>query len=718
MSRDDRRRRARRAGRRTLAVVAAGLVAVLPASLISLGGARAAAGSTASRRPASVERTGGSAKPELITIDGRREGATYQGIGAISGGGGNSRLIIDYPPAERTAILDYLFKPNYGASLQLLKLEIGGDANSSDGSEPSVEHTVGAVDCSVGYEFWLAQQALRLNPNLQIYGLQWAAPGFVRSTTGNNLWTEADIHYLIDWLHCAYSLGIPVHYLGGWNEHYRGHDRLIENWYVSLRKALDENGFPQVHIVAADDTTAAPKSVWQVATDMEHDKAFDRAVSVIGVHDICGDDSGGYLCHGSRTAQKLSLSQGKPLWQSELGHTSADASNPLDGGPGSLARSINNSTIDAMTTGTLLWPMADSMVPYLPFEERGLVIADQPWSGNYQVTPLTWVIAQTTQATAPGWRIVNGAKGFLPNSGSYVSYESPNRSTWSMVLQTSRAPAPQQLRIHVTGGLPARTIQVWATELKDGDQLAHVAVIRSKKGWFGFRALPGYVYTLTNMTSLSKAGGHAPPVPKSAPLGLPYSLQQDGAGMGRLLSPMEGAFAYRGGILTQTAAAPSVDWRNPGPDDFPYAVLGGRSWANYTVSAAVLLPAGSTAVPDPGAVLIARFRGYNGVSACEISGYELVVKADGSWQIDQSTARGATVLKQGQVAASHSYTMSLTTVGDRLSASIDGLPVGSVTATKFNSGLAGLGATGYDAVSFPTFSVTSPQATTPPPIAG
>ena len=74
-----------------------------------------------------------------ITVNGSGGNRTYQGIGAILGGGGNARYLMDYPPTQRAQILDYLFKPGYGASLQLLKLEIGGGTNSTDGSEPSVE---------------------------------------------------------------------------------------------------------------------------------------------------------------------------------------------------------------------------------------------------------------------------------------------------------------------------------------------------------------------------------------------------------------------------------------------------------------------------------------------------------------------------------------------------------------------------------------------------
>jgi glycosyl hydrolase family 59 len=46
-----------------------------------------------------------------ITINGASGGRTFDGVGAISGGGGNSRLLIDCPEPQHSQILDYLFKP-------------------------------------------------------------------------------------------------------------------------------------------------------------------------------------------------------------------------------------------------------------------------------------------------------------------------------------------------------------------------------------------------------------------------------------------------------------------------------------------------------------------------------------------------------------------------------------------------------------------------------
>src|SRR5215469_11770406 len=117
--------------------------------------------------------TAASVSVTSITINGKRAGAVFDGIGAISGGGGNSRYLIDYPATPRAKILNYLFGRG-GAELQMLKLEIGGDANSSDGSEPSVEHAFRQIDCQSGYEWWLAEQAHARDPRIKLYGLQWA----------------------------------------------------------------------------------------------------------------------------------------------------------------------------------------------------------------------------------------------------------------------------------------------------------------------------------------------------------------------------------------------------------------------------------------------------------------------------------------------------------------------------------------------------------------
>src|SRR6516225_11794897 len=199
-----------------------------------------------------------------ITINGTQGGRTFDGIGAISGGGGNTRLLTDYPATQQQQILDYLFKPGYGADLQILKVEIGGDTNSTDGSESSVEHTSGTVNCANGYEWWLMGQAKARNPAIKLYGLAWGAPGWIGS---GGFFSTPTISYLVSWLNCASSHGLTIDYLGGWNE--RGYNI---SWYEQLRSTLNADGFSAVQIVGAD-------SDWSIATDIAGNSAFANAVS-------------------------------------------------------------------------------------------------------------------------------------------------------------------------------------------------------------------------------------------------------------------------------------------------------------------------------------------------------------------------------------------------------------------------------------------------------
>jgi hypothetical protein len=78
-----------------------------------------------------------------VVLDGNSAGGVFNGLGAVSAGA-SSRLLVDYPEPQRGQILDYLFKPSYGAALQRLKVEIGGDVNSTDGVQRFI-----STDCSM-----------------------------------------------------------------------------------------------------------------------------------------------------------------------------------------------------------------------------------------------------------------------------------------------------------------------------------------------------------------------------------------------------------------------------------------------------------------------------------------------------------------------------------------------------------------------------------------
>jgi Glycosyl hydrolase family 59/Ricin-type beta-trefoil lectin domain/Glycosyl hydrolase family 59 central domain/Concanavalin A-like lectin/glucanases superfamily len=638
-----------------------------------------------------------------ISVSGTSAGLTFGGIGAISGGGGNSRLLTDYPAAQQQQILDYLFEPGYGADLQILKVEIGGDTNSTDGSESSIEHASGTVTCNNGYEWWLMEQAKALNPSIKLYGLAWGAPGWVGS-----FFSTATINYLVSWLNCASSHGLTINYLGGWNE--RGYNI---SWYEQLRSTLNADGFTAVQIVGAD-------SDWSIATDIASNPTFASAVSIIGVHYPCAGGDGGSAdsCAANSTAEGT----GKPLWASENG------SQDLNGGAPALIRSITRGYTDAELTAYINWPVIASIYPDLPYDDDGLILANQPWSGAYSVGESLWATAQVTQFTAPGWQFVNSGSGYLggaESNGSYVTLKSTDGTDYSTIIETTTASAAQTVTVNVSGGLSTGTLHVWSSDLAAptaANTFAQQASITPSNGSYSLTVQPGYVYTLTTTTGQGKGTAASP---AQATLPLPYSNTLAGGTVGQqqqYLSQMQGAFEVEpcaggrsGNCLQQQAPTQPIEWDN---NATPYTIGGNLSWANYTVSADAL-------IQQAGAVqLLGRVGTQDAFSPANINDYYLQLSNTGAWSIVRnSKGGGLSTLASGTVTAPGLGTwqhLSLTFNGHSISAAINGTTVGTVTDSSYASGMIGFGTSGYQTDQFSNLAVTLVGSATPtgPIVAG
>lgn len=125
-------------------------------------------------------------------------GPKFAGVGGASGGGGGTRLLVDYPLQQRSDILDMLFKPQHGASLQHVKVEIGCDGDTTQGSEPTHARSTTDIDFDRGYEVWLMQEAKARRPDIQLSGLEWGIPGWVYAA-GHGMWSKTNVDYLTGW---------------------------------------------------------------------------------------------------------------------------------------------------------------------------------------------------------------------------------------------------------------------------------------------------------------------------------------------------------------------------------------------------------------------------------------------------------------------------------------------------------------------------------------
>ncbi|MDX6229089.1 MAG: hypothetical protein QOI76_2479, partial [Frankiales bacterium] len=569
-----------------------------------------------------------------ISIDGSRDGPVFGGIGALSAGG-STRLLVDYPPKQRSTILDYLFKPGVGAALQILKVEIGGGTNSTDGAESSTEAVEGQVTCNTGYEWWLMEQATRRNPHITLYAEAWGAPGWVGEGAGT-LHTASGIRYTISWLRCAQQHGLSIDYLGGWNERPYSLD-----WYKQLRSALDSNGFRSVKIVGGDGTT------WSIAADVARDPALAKVLAVLGTHYPCegGDGGTATTCFSPASA----LAAGKPLWASENG------SLPLNTGAPAMVRTINRGYVDGRLTASVNWPLVGAIYQNLAYGDRGLLLATQPWSGHYTLGLELWATAQYTRFTAPGWRFVEGASGYLggtESNGSYVTLRRPGGRDYTTVVETTTAREKQAVRLHVGGGLSTATVHVYGTDLRSSSPsrwFMHVTDLAPGHGSFGFIARPGWVYTLSTLSSSAKP---VVAVPASGNMTLPYADSYDHEAVGsapRYLANQQGDFQVRpcaagrpGRCVRQMTPERPVEWDG---DSSPYATLGGIGWTDYTVSTDVLLE-------QAGAVqLFGRVGSQARAKPAAINAYVLQVDESGRWAVlKRSTAKAPVVLAAGRSA--------------------------------------------------------------------
>jgi len=618
----------------------------------------------------------------VITLDPRSPGRLFEGLGALSAGA-SSRLLMDYPDAQRSRILDFLFKPYFGASLQHLKVEIGGDVNSTDGTEPSHARTRAEYEdpkrdyFERGYEWWLMREAKKRNPDIRLDVLQWGAPGWIGGAGDDRtrFFSQDNADFIAAFLRGAKKYhGLNIDYCGIWNE--TPHD---PTWIKRLRETLDREGFKRTEIVAADEVQGNP---WQIANEMLADAQLMNAVQVVGVH----------YPHFKSNAEALQT--GKPLWASEDGPWRGDWQ-----GAGVLARAFNRNYIEGKMTKTIIWSLITSYYDILPLPNSGPMTAKEPWSGHYEVQPALWAMAHTTQFAHPGWRYVDGACGLLEGGGSFVTLRGPKREgDYSLVIETIDAKAPQTLNLIAAEGLSKKPLQVWRSNQRV--QFERLPALARIGGGFTVTLEPGAIYSLTTTTGQGKGRAISP---DHSVFPWPFADDFESSSVGkyaRYFSDQGGVFEIAkrpdggGRCLRQTAAHPGIDWHfHPTPE--PYTLLGSAQWRNYEVSA-------DASIEDSGSVMIAGRVMASLQNTQPPKGYRLELAADGKWRLFGFT----NVLAQGRVpvGAGEWHNLKLKFVGSRITGLLDEVELAAVFDSACRRGMAALG-TGWNCAMFDNFAV-------------
>jgi galactosylceramidase len=610
--------------------------------------------------------------PKLIQIDATSPGRTFEGIGAVSAGA-SSRLLIDYPEPQRGQILDFLFKPRFGAGFQHLKVEIGSGENSTCGSEPShaVTHEELADPKPRGYEFWLMAEARKRNPLIILDSLPWAYPHWVgdRFSQESADWFTAFLevarkHYglELDWISAAQNeMGTDL------------------NWIrKSLRPTLDARGFAKVKLQAPDDDS----EFWQVFDALEKDPELDRLIGAVGYHYLDGREPWQIDQKGGHDATEKARRSGKPLWASE--EWSQSGARWDDKGALYLARLMNKLYTRDRITKFEIWCPIDSIYDQIIWADTGAMQADTPWCGHYTVWPAVWALAHTTQFAEPGWVYMDGACGQIDAQtwrGSHVALRDPKTGDWSVIVVTGER---RRIQIRVGPGLKNGPVQVWKSTA--AEQFIQQAPLQLQDHSIKLELDPDAIYSFTSTIGQQK-GSHGVP-PERRPFPFPFAENFESYRPGdtpRYFSDQKGTFEVhqwpKGGLcLAQVVPEQGILWYGNWLLK-PHTLFGDPDWQDFVIEADVLLAGGDVEIGG-------RYADRDKL------GYRWILARDGRWTLNwQYTTLAAGQVVKFDPAARHRLRLEMK--GDALTGSVDGKNLATVTDKSRAKGMAFLAST-YD----------------------
>ena len=637
---------------------------------------------------------------QTITIDGSGAGRTYDGIGAVSGGGATSPLLRDYVEPQRTQILDYLFKPNYGAAMQELYIEIPGDGNATQGSELSHMHSKTDENYDRGYEWWLMEEAKKRNPLLVLDSAAWSAPGWL----GNgSFWSQDTADYLAKWIMGAKSAhGLDIDYIGCRNE--KGDNT---SWLKTVfRPTLDKNGLTKVGIHAFDNWGATS---WNWATGMNTDATLKAAVYAIGSHTTA---SYGSTSGTPPPANVIAI--GKPIWDTEEHVYEHGFQCAID-----IVSAFNFNYVNSKITKTIYWYLITAFYSNEPFYDVTVGVASSPWSGNYTINPALWGYAHVGQFTKVGWKYLDAACGNFSGGGNYVTMVAPSGGDYTVIAQTSGATATKNVTFNVTGGLSTGTVSVWRSN--STAQFQKQPDVTPVNGSFNVTLDANSIYSISTTTGQQK-GAATPPAASNFPMPYyetydhyadfksvgyrPY-YHDDIAGGFELFKRSDGT----GNCLRQVVSQPAMSWA---PETNPYTIVGNTAWTDYEVSADV-----SIETTSGWASLLGRISSTGTGYGTNPNAYSMTMSPTGACTLYASTTSSstATTLATGQatLAAGSWHNMKLVFQGTSIKGLVDGTQVLTATDSKYSKGNVGLGTAAKTTALFDNLIVNTVNGAKPAP---
>lgn len=635
-----------------------------------------------------------------FTLNSNDLGRSYDGIGGLMS---YAKLLYDYPEPQRSEILDYLFLPNYGASLQMLKIQIGYDGSRTTSCWPCHWRDQYAPNYQRGYGWWLFKEARKRNPKILLTALHWGYPAW--ATTN-----EQKAEFIYDFVRGAYvEHGILLDFIGG-NQNETAISRDITK--KIKQKLLANPALKSVKVVAADEGSQTVK--FNVISNLQSDAAYANAVDIIGVH---------YKSRpGNDPIMNGIFDFGKPVWSTEDGGGMFNSDTHAYQWVDQLMKLL----VDVRITGVMRFLVTASAYDNMPWPNFAMIKAKEPWSGNYVLGANVWSTAHFTQFVQPGWKMFNVANPFIytnaTDTGRIVAYKSPDTNDYSVIIRTNdNFPVDgADFQLLLSDDIAGKNIYVWRSDFSNSDQSGWFAMIQTitpQNGKATIHLDKGCVYTLTTTTGQSKGISMSP---ATEVLAFPYAddfesyqvehLPRYFVNVNSSFEVAPAGTGLPGQVLRQVVAAAPPLW-HPNDDNIgqPLTEIGDMRWTDYAVKIDALLE-------SSGALFLGgRFdqkTENNGDYFME--GYYLSLEDTGAWKLlRKDVANNEFVeLSSGMIAGfglNLWKSMALSFKGNIINAYIGGQQLASVTDKTYTKGNVVIGTKSHEVTNF---FVQSPQYVT------
>ncbi|KAF7252021.1 Galactocerebrosidase [Varanus komodoensis] len=631
----------------------------------------------------------------------------FDGVGAVSGGGATSRLLVNYPEPYRSQILDYLFKPNVGSALQILKVEIGGDAQSTDGTEPSHMHYEDDENYFRGYEWWLMKEAKKRNPHIKLIGLPWAFPGWVGK--GEN-WPydhpDVTVYYIVSWILGAKKFhDLDIDYIGIWNE------RSFNSKYIKKKLWASEDYSTFNNEVGAGcwarilnqnfvNGNMTATIAWNLVASYYQELPFGRS----GLMTAQEPWSGHYTVNAPIwiTAHTTQFTQ--PGWHylKVDGHLEAGGSYvALTDGQGNLTIIIETMTHDHSKC------IRPPLLPYFVSPQK----ASFYLKGSFESTPLWLWLALFCQEAGV-------LLGFGGNEYASRCQEPQLGSKRDSRPSTTQHPAPDLCRSSQTQALTPlsklKSLQMWYSKLEftsaNSTLFKFLGPKNVSEGVLTLNLGLDEVYTLTTLTTGHKNIFPDPPPSQPFPSNYkddfnirnpPFSEAPNFADQTGVFeyfvntsAPEEHTFTLRQ-VVTQRPITWVADAENT------ISVIGSYKWVNLTITCDVYIES------EKGGAFVAGRVNKGGTYVRSAEGVFFWVFPDGTYQVTRDLF-GENILMKGLsgVRPKVWHTLTLILTGSNASGMLNGYPLWeNVTVQDPGNGWAAIGTHSFELTQFDNFQV-------------